>query len=217
MVLAATAAVLTTVSACSAKTTVGVDADANGAGQVVVTVDLDRQAAAAVGNVAAQLQTADLVAAGWQVSGPTPESGGSERLQARHRFSTVAQVGPIVDQVAGSGPPSTRPFQLSLTGSSTGIKPASSPAGVTAGQVFHFQVEVHLPGSTSKTNATSTTGATSKGQSAVSWQPVLGREERLVALSQTDTEHVDEVIAAGAAAVAGLGLILAVVVIRRRR
>jgi hypothetical protein len=84
---------------------------------VAVTVALDRPALAAVGGQAAltaQLQDADLVAAGWTVTGPQAGPGSTTVISASHPFATPAQASALVGELAGSGPDASRPFRLSL-------------------------------------------------------------------------------------------------------
>ena len=57
---------------------VNVDVSAAGHGTVSVTLDLDRSAADAVG----QLQLSDLEQAGWRVAGPHPTPGGGLTVTA---------------------------------------------------------------------------------------------------------------------------------------
>jgi hypothetical protein len=97
---------------CSATAQVTVVADAKGAGTVTVTVTLDKAATASIGNVAAELQTSDLAAAGWTVTGPATKANGSTVVSATKPFTTLAQASSIVEEIAGSGPAGTRPFQL---------------------------------------------------------------------------------------------------------
>jgi hypothetical protein len=85
---------------------------------VRVSVSLDRSALAAIGGapaLAAQLQDADLVAAGWTVTGPAPGPGSTTVVSASHPFTSAAQASALVAELAGSGPASSRPFRLSLT------------------------------------------------------------------------------------------------------
>ncbi len=85
---------------------------------VTVSVSLDRSALAAVGGtgaLAAQLQYADLRAAGWVVTGPASGPGSTTVVFASHAFTTPAQASSLMAELAGSGPAATRPFRLSLT------------------------------------------------------------------------------------------------------
>jgi len=112
--LGALALSLLVLCGCSATAQVSVNARPDGTGSVTVTVTLDRAATASVGNVAGELQTADLAAAGWTVTGPTAEAGVSTVVSATKPFTTWAQASSIVQEIAGSGPVGSRPFQLSI-------------------------------------------------------------------------------------------------------
>jgi hypothetical protein len=116
--LAALVALVAALTGCQVNTRVAVEEDAGGRGTVAVTVTLDAGAVAAVGGeaaLAAQLQDADLVAAGWSVSGPKPGPGSTTVLSASHPFATLAQASALVGDLAGSGPDASRPFRLSLS------------------------------------------------------------------------------------------------------
>ncbi len=79
---------------------------------------LDGAAVAAVGGrpaLAAQLKDADLVAAGWAVTGPIAGPGSTTVISASHPFETTAQAGALVGELAGTGPDSSRPFRLSIS------------------------------------------------------------------------------------------------------
>lgn len=99
---------------CSATAQVSVIARPDGTGAVTVTVTLDKAATASIGNVASELRTSDLAAAGWTVTGPTTETGGSTVVSATKPFTTWAQASSIVQEIAGTGPAGSRPFQLSI-------------------------------------------------------------------------------------------------------
>jgi hypothetical protein len=112
--LAALAAVLT---GCRVHTQVAVVEAASGRGVVAVSVSLDRSALAALGGapaLAAQLQSADLRAAGWSVTGPSPGPGSATVVSASHAFTTPAQASTLVADLAGNGPAGGqgRPFRL---------------------------------------------------------------------------------------------------------
>jgi hypothetical protein len=109
---------VTALTGCEVNTRISVDEVAPGRGVVAVTVALDAAALAAVGGqgaLAAQLQDADLVTAGWAVSGPKPGPGSTTVITASHPFATLAQASALVGDLAGSGPDSSRPFRLSIS------------------------------------------------------------------------------------------------------
>jgi hypothetical protein len=105
-------------SACQVNTRISVDAAPGGGGVVAVTVSLDAAATAAIGGrdaLAAQVQDADLVKAGWTVTGPSPGPGSSTVLTASHTYDTPAQASALVGELAGTGTSGVRPFQLSVS------------------------------------------------------------------------------------------------------
>ena len=96
---------------------VTVDAGSHGQGSVGVTLTLDQAAVEAIGGesaLTAQLRDADLVAAGWTVTGPASGPGSRTVITATHPYTTLTEAGQLVADVAGSGPESKRPFRVAL-------------------------------------------------------------------------------------------------------
>jgi len=92
-------------SACQATVRVGIDTGTDGSGTVVVRAQLDREAAAAVPNLAQQLRTSDLGKAGWVVVGPTPAADGAVVVTASKPFRNAAEASAAVGEVSGrTGP-----------------------------------------------------------------------------------------------------------------
>jgi hypothetical protein len=109
---------LLALTGCQVHTQISINETAPGQGVVRVSVSLDQSAVAAIGGasaLAAQLQDADLVAAGWKVTGPVPGPGSTTVVSASHEFTSAAQASALVAELAGSGPAGSRPFRLSLT------------------------------------------------------------------------------------------------------
>jgi hypothetical protein len=116
--LAAVLLVVVALSGCQVNTSIAVRAEANGHGTVSVRVTLDQAAVQALGGssaLASQLDVTDLQEAGWIVSGPSPGPNSSTVISASHVFSSPAEASQLVADLAGSGPASSRPFQLSIS------------------------------------------------------------------------------------------------------
>lgn len=77
--------------ACRVETNVGVRLAEDGSGEISVAVDLDAAAVKRAGNLAAEIRTADLEEAGWEVDGPTSTDDGGARLVVRRSFLTPAE------------------------------------------------------------------------------------------------------------------------------
>jgi hypothetical protein len=110
-------ALVALLTGCRVNTRVALYETASGRGVVTVSVSLDASALAAIGGrqaLAAQLQDADLKAAGWTVTGPTPGPGSTTVVTASHGYTTPAQASALLADVAGTGPPGERPFRLSV-------------------------------------------------------------------------------------------------------
>jgi len=90
---------------CQVRSTVDVSMASDGSGRVQVAVVLDREAAAKVPDLKASLRIEDLTAAGWQVVGPTPVTGGGVRLTATRSFAGPAQGNLILAELSGDNGP----------------------------------------------------------------------------------------------------------------
>ena len=86
---------------CQAKTTVDIEAKSNASGKVSVTSQLDKEATAATPNLAKQLQTSDLAAAGWTVDGPTKKSDGTSTVAVSHTFGSLDEANALLGQLSG--------------------------------------------------------------------------------------------------------------------
>ncbi|HLH99190.1 MAG TPA: hypothetical protein VKV06_00280 [Acidimicrobiales bacterium] len=124
-------AVLAVLTGCQVTTTVGVHVAGDGSGAVRVQVTLDRQADAAVGGLARQLDTSGLAAAGWTTTRPALGPDDSVVVTATHRFTRLAQVPAILAEVAGPGPArkAKTPYVLHLTRTQTAHGTAYTATG----------------------------------------------------------------------------------------
>ncbi len=110
--------VMAAASGCRVDTVVSIDAGSGGQGRVGVTLTLDQAAVQAIGGrtaLADQLSDADLVAEGWTVTGPRTGPGSTVVIAASHPYTTVAEAGQLLADLAGSGPASSRPFRVALS------------------------------------------------------------------------------------------------------
>jgi hypothetical protein len=96
-------------TACQATVGVGVDENASGRGQVVVTVTLDQEAAQTVPDLASQLRTGDLAKAGWRIEGPVPGANHGVIVRATKPFGNGAELARAVAELSGTG--QFHPFQ----------------------------------------------------------------------------------------------------------
>jgi hypothetical protein len=100
---------------CRVETTVRVDVEDDGSGEVFVVIDLDadavRAAEAGGGTLEARVPLADLQAAGWQVGAWERAEDGSAKLSASHPFAQPDEVQGIVAQISGPN----GPLELELT------------------------------------------------------------------------------------------------------
>ena len=220
------------------------DDSGGGHGTVVVSVSLDPSALAAIGGqaaLAAQLKDTDLVDAGWRVTEPAAGIGSSTVITASHPFSSPAQAGALVADLAGNG--SQRPFQLnlathhsfwrtstSLTGrvnltcgldcfGDSGLKAATgSTAGVDAGPLEKSSGEqpdqvFGFSVLARLPGSVNHTNAASHLGGRAEWTPHLGQTLDLTAT--TEALNWTRVIAA--AVVVGLIVVVPIVVLIRRR
>ena len=111
-------AALLLLGGCRVDTRVSVLDRGGGHGTVSVSAAFDRQALQALGGesgLAGQLSTSDLTAAGWTVSGPSPTAGGGATVTVSHGYSNSAEASRLLAEVAGTGPASSRPLQLTVS------------------------------------------------------------------------------------------------------
>jgi hypothetical protein len=99
---------------CQADVRISVTANQAGVGQLAVSLVLDAQAAARIGDVGQALQLGDLERAGWQVSGPRTGAGGSVTTTISHAFGTPAQASSLLEELSAAGPGGPRPVRLSV-------------------------------------------------------------------------------------------------------
>lgn len=91
--------------------TIGVDAREDGSGRVSVAVGLDEGALAQAPDLAKQLRTSDLAAAGWTVTGPEKGEDGLSWFRAEKPFTTPEQANRVLAELAGENGP-FRDFRL---------------------------------------------------------------------------------------------------------
>lgn len=103
--LLALAVAVTTVAGCQVRTEIGVSVEADGSGVVTVAVGLDAGAVARVGRLEDQLRLDDLVATGWEITGPTEEADGFTWIRASKPFAAAEDAGTVLAEVAGENGP----------------------------------------------------------------------------------------------------------------
>ena len=92
-------------AACRVDVNVNVAVQPNGSGVVTITAVADAAVVQEAPDLAADLRFDDLRAAGWTVTGPTPEPNGGLRVVLSQAFSTPAQATQILAGINGpSGP-----------------------------------------------------------------------------------------------------------------
>ncbi len=237
--LALAAAALVLLTGCKLSIVVGIDARADGSGVVRATVTLDKEAADRLGQAGGRLEAEDLRRAGWTVTGPTPIGGGGATLIASKGFGTPAELGAVIDEVAGPRRP-LRDFKLERDRSFARTETRFSGVVDLSGGVDAFgddrlreqtgadigldleelerQAGVALNRFFSVQVAVRLPGSvdanapTVAGNGAV-WRPQLGERAALAASgSQLDTRRIGLL---GIAALSGIALV--VVVVRRIR
>lgn len=213
-------------------------------GAVSVAVRLDPSAVAAVGGLSAlrsQFSSADLVAEGWVVTGPSPGPGGATVITASHSFSSAAEAATLVSDVAGSGPASDRPFRLELTHhmgfwatrtvlsgtvdlrcgldcfGDPGLRALfGSSTGVPPGVVATNPGQVFsLSVDGRLPGRLQSSNATSVKKGTLSWTPAFGKATPLEAVSESI--NLGSIVLVAILAAAGLGLLTYLAVSRPRR
>jgi FMN phosphatase YigB (HAD superfamily) len=95
------ALLLVVLGACQVDTDVVLEMAEDGSGTVTVTVTLDPEAAARVPDLADQLATDDLVAAGWEITGPSTVEGGSLEITATKPFADPDEAAAVLTEIGG--------------------------------------------------------------------------------------------------------------------
>lgn len=97
-------AALVLAAGCQLDVALDVEVASDGSGLVTVGIGLDAAGLARAGNLDQQLRVDDLKAAGWTVSGPTPE-GATTWVRASKPFADPAQANQVIAEVAGPDGP----------------------------------------------------------------------------------------------------------------
>lgn len=92
-------------SGCQLRTEINVSVAEDGSGTVEVALALDEDAAGRRPDLADELEVDDLVATGWEITGPTEEADGWTWIRASHDFGDPAEVAVLVDEIAGEDGP----------------------------------------------------------------------------------------------------------------
>lgn len=91
-------------SACQVDAVVDVVVTEDGSGTVTLTTAFDEEIVEMVPELAEDLRTSDLVAAGWTVDGPRrAETGNSVVVSASKPFASPNDLGGVLDEIAGAG------------------------------------------------------------------------------------------------------------------
>ena len=92
-------------TSCRVDQSVSLRVNPNGSGDVTVVVTADKDVVAKAPNLAADLRTDDLVAAGWKVSKPEATKTGGLSVTLVHSFKNPAEANIALSQVSGAKGP----------------------------------------------------------------------------------------------------------------
>lgn len=98
-------AAVVALSACQVDVTVDVAMDGDGSGTITVTAVADSDVVAAAPGLAEDFQADDLIAAGWEVGGPTATEDGGLRVVIEHPFATAAEATALLATMNGANGP----------------------------------------------------------------------------------------------------------------
>ncbi len=146
----------------------------DGTGTITVALTADAELVAAVPNVAAELATDDIVAAGWVIEGPVETPGGGLGVTLSHDFFSAEEATNLLDSL---GPPFN---QMSMTTNASGDDTTvrldgllGLPDGfeafadddlITAVGAVPFQEEISAAGATPESSMAATIRATLPGE-----------------------------------------------------
>jgi len=226
--------------ACRVDVEVGIEAEADGSGRVRVEVEADQEVVEAV-DLSQGLRTDDLQQAGWEVEGPTPRSEGGQRVVATKPFRTPDGARLVIEELTGVDGPfqgfrleRTRTFartttrlagtvdlaegieafgdpglRTALGGSDLGLDLAQleKAAGAPLDQVVGVQVVVRLPGDV-EANAPKAGGGEARYE--------VPLRQRLELTAESTAWNTFNLVCAGVAVVAAVGLLSLLLAGRRR-
>ncbi|MDQ3681374.1 MAG: hypothetical protein M3378_12720 [Actinomycetota bacterium] len=92
---------LVLLTGCQVKLDVDLTARPDGGGEVRAKLVLDKDATAAVPDLAQDLRLDDLEAAGWSIEGPSRQEDGETRVEASKSFTTPAGADRAVEELSG--------------------------------------------------------------------------------------------------------------------
>lgn len=219
----------------------GIDVERDGSGEVVVTVELDAEAADRLPDLATQLRLDDLQAAGWDVEGPTP-AGPSTVIRATKAFATPQQATRVLQDVSGGAGPfqefevSRRSSFLTTDYTLTGTVDLSAGVEGFVDEELRRRLEggdlsletaeleeligapleetFHFEVRADLPGSVDVQGTgTEEGDAAV-WTPVVG--ERTTLAASSETLHRQRLVWMGVSGAGLLAVVVAVVVGRRR-
>lgn len=101
-------------AACQVRTEVAVDVAEDGSGVVMVSVGLDPDAMSRVPGLENELRIDDLLATGWEITGPEVEIDGYTWIRATKPFATPEQADEVLAEIAGEDGP-LRDFGVTRT------------------------------------------------------------------------------------------------------
>ncbi len=90
---------------CELRTEINLDVAEDGSGTVEVGAGVDDDALERRPTLLDDLALDDLLATGWTATAPTREADGLTWVRLRHEFATPAEVGPLIDEIAGEDGP----------------------------------------------------------------------------------------------------------------
>lgn len=207
-------------SSCRVEQAISLEVERNGSGKVIVTATADKEVIERVPELAADIRTDDLVAAGWEVDGPEPTEEGGLTITVTRDFDNPAEATVILGQVNGARGP-LREVVLTRSGKDTnsvftlagrlevngGLQAfvddatfellESAPyaddiaeAGVDLGAAVGLNFRVRLPG-----EVDSTTGVQSGG--AITWLVPMDGSRIDIATTSTNVDVVASVAGVG--------------------
>lgn len=89
-------------ASCRVDVSVDVVVEPDGTGTITLTATADAELVAAVPTIADELATDDIVAAGWEIDGPTPTTEGGLTISLTHEFFSDAEATNLLNSL---GPP----------------------------------------------------------------------------------------------------------------
>ncbi len=119
LVIALVGILVFVLAGCQVDLEVDIDVDEDGSGTVTALGEIDPEARSRIPGLSEVLVTADLERAGWEVTQPTVDAEGNERVEAKKGFANPTEMQAVLDELFGAEAGVFTDFDLIRDGNAT--------------------------------------------------------------------------------------------------